>query len=188
MLTLTAIMNTKVFFGLILALANIVLSLVGFFLGFQTDKIAQGQWYNLLPLVVFIVILWFGIRAVREEAKDKSLTYGKGVGAGFLISLYGGLIGSIYSFVHFTFINPNFADYQVDFVREKWVQKGLSDAQMEAVEKFTRVFLSPALMSITGLFMTLLLGVVVALILAAILKRAPVVVADQPEPPTVAAT
>ena len=175
-------MNTKMFFGLILALANIGLALLGFFLGFQTDKIAQGQWFGLLSLIALAAVLWFGIRAVRAEAKDGALTYGKGVGSGFLISLYGGLIGSLYSFVHFTFINPNFVDYQLDLTREKWTQAGLGEAQIATAEKFTRFFLSPVMMSITGLVMTLLLGTVIALILAAFLKRAPRL-EDQSVPP-----
>ena len=88
-------MNTTLFYGVVLALANIVLSLISFFLGFQTEKLAQGQWFGLLNFVAAVVVFWLGIRAVREEAADKSLTYGKGVLTGFLIALYSGLIGMV---------------------------------------------------------------------------------------------
>ena len=137
-------MNTTFFYGLILAVSNIVLTLVCFFLGYQTDKMAQGRWIaSLLPLVVTIIVMWLGIKAAREEAKDKSLSYGKGVGTGFLIALYAGLIGAVYTFIHFTFINPNFADYAIDMVRAKMDAGGMSDSQMEAAEKFTRLFIYP---------------------------------------------
>jgi uncharacterized membrane protein len=177
-------MNTTFFYGLMLAVSNIVLTLVGFFLGYQTDKIMQGRWFGLLSIVAVVVILWLGIKAAREEAKDKSLSYGKGVSTGFLITLYASLIGTVYGFIHFKFINPSFVDYQIDAARGKWVQAGLSDTQMETAEKGMRLFMSPVMMSITALLLSLLLGLVIALILSAFLKRQPAAVAEVTPPVT----
>jgi uncharacterized membrane protein YfcA len=170
---LEAIMNTALFYGIVLALANIVLALVSYFLGFQTDKIAMEPWFGLIQIAAAIAVLWVGIRAAREESKDKSLSYGRGVRTGFMISLYSGLIGMVYTFVHFTFINPAYADYKIDASRQQWIKSGFSDAQMAAAEKFTRLGLSPVVMSIIGLIFAVIFGVLVALILAAFLKRAP---------------
>jgi uncharacterized membrane protein YfcA len=175
-------MNTTFFYGLILAVSNIVLTLVGFFLGYQTDKIAQGRWFGFLPFIVMIVVLWLGIKAAREEAKDRSLSYGKGVSTGFLITLYSSLIGTVYGFFHFKFINPNFVDYSIDAAREKWTQAGLSDAQMETAEKGIRLFMSPVMLSIWGFLLSLLLGLVIALILSAFLKRKPEAAAEASPP------
>ncbi len=166
-------MNTALFYGIVLALANIVLSLAAFFLGFQTDRIAEAYWFNILGLVVFVAVLWFGIRAAREEAQDGSLSYGRGVMTGFLISLYSSLIGAVYTFIHFTFINPNFVEYQLDATRQKWIAAGLGDAQIAAAEKFARFFLSPVMMSVVALVLPVLFGVILALILSAFLKRGP---------------
>jgi uncharacterized membrane protein YeaQ/YmgE (transglycosylase-associated protein family) len=160
-------MNTTLFYGLILAASNIVLTLVFFFLGFQTDKIAEGRWFGLLPFALVIVVTWLGIKAVREEAKDKALSYGKGVGSGVLINLYAGVIGSIYSFIHFTYINPNFCDYMMNMTRQKWAEAGMSDAQMDAI---------------LGLIMTVFFGLVVALVVSAFLKRAPQPVLEDAPP------
>ena len=176
-------MNTTLFYGVVLALANIVLSLISFFLGFQTEKLAQGQWFGLLNFVAAVVVFWLGIRAVREEAADKSLTYGKGVLTGFLIALYSGLIGMVYTFIHFQFINPNFADYMIDFARQKWVAKGMGDAQMAAAEKVLRFVYAPVPVSLVTLVIALFSGLIVALILAAFLKRA-----SAGTPPPVAST
>ena len=87
-------MNTTFFHALILAVCNIVLTLIGFFLGFQTDKMAEGRWFGLLSLAVGIAVTWLGVKAVREESADKSLSFGKGVKTGFLINLYAGGLGS----------------------------------------------------------------------------------------------
>jgi hypothetical protein len=164
-------MNTTFFYGVILSVSNIVLTLVAFFLGFQTDKIAEGRWFNWLALVVGIAVTWLGVKAVREDSADKSLSYGKGVGAGFLINLYSGVIGSIYTFIHFKFINPDYTDYMIDFARQKAV--GASDARLAAMEKGMRFMLSPAMMSILALIMTLIFGILIALVVSAFLKREP---------------
>ena len=175
-------MNTTLFYGLILAASNIVLTLVFFFLGFQTDKIAEGRWFGLLPFALGIVVTWLGIKGVREEAKDKALSYGKGVGSGVLINLYAGVIGSIYSFIHFTYINPDFRDYMMNMTRQKWAEAGMSDAQMDAMEKGMRFMMSPVMSSILGLIMTVFFGLVVALVVSAFLKRAPQPVLEDAPP------
>jgi len=156
----------------VLSVSNIVLTLIFFFLGFQGEKMAQGTWIaGLLPLVVMIVVTWLGMKAVREEAKDKSLSYGRGVGTGVLISLYASLILAIYTFVHFTFINPNFADYAIDMLRQKWVAAGMGDSQMEQAEKFTRFFYKPAPMAIMTVPYLTLVGTIISLILSIFLRR-----------------
>ncbi len=164
-------MNTTFFYALILAVSNIVLTLVGFFLGFQTDKMAEGRWFGWLSLVVAVAVTWLGVKAVREESADKSLSYGKGVKAGFLINLYAGIVGSIYGFIHFTFINPSFVDYVVDQAKQKAVN--VSDAQLAGMEKGIRFMMSPVVMTIWGFVMALFIGIVIALIVSAFLKREP---------------
>ena len=166
-------MNTALFYGIVLALANIVLSLVGYFLGFQTERIAMEPWFNLIGLVAFIVILWLGIRAAREDSKDKSLSYGRGVLTGFLISLYSTLISIVYTIIHMTYINPAYVDYKVDALRQKWMQAGLSDARMAAAEKYVRFMFTPVPLAIYLLIVLVFIGVVISLILAAFLKRKP---------------
>ena len=80
------VMSTTLLYALIMAIAQIVVTLIAYFLGYQTDHMASGQWFSsIAPLVVLIVILTLGIKAVRDEQPGKGLSYGKGVGTGTLI-------------------------------------------------------------------------------------------------------
>jgi len=167
-------MNTPFFYGLVLALVLIVHNLLGFFLGFQTDKIGHAMAYNLIPIVAYAVILWLSIKAVSEEAKDKGLSYGKGVLTGFLVSLYASAISSVYGFIHFTFINTSYADYQIDALRRVWAAKGMQEVQMATAEKFSRFFMSPAISSIGSFFAMVILATLISLIFAIFLKRKPI--------------
>jgi hypothetical protein len=166
-------MSTTLLYALIMAIGQIVLTLVGFFLGYQTDKINQGTWFGVVPVLYAIVVYALGLKAVREEDAGKYLTYGKGVGTGTMIALYSGLIGSIFAFIHFTWVNPNYTDYLIEASRVKWVAAGLSDSRMEAGEKGIRMFTKPAVMAIVGFCMTMVFGVIISLIASAFLKRNP---------------
>jgi hypothetical protein len=164
-------MNTKFFYAVVLTVCVIVFQLLLFFLGYQTEKVATGQYVAWLSVVILAVVLWFGVKAVREERPGKTLTYGQGVGAGTLISLYGGLMSAVYTVIHLKFINPNYADYIMDMTRAKWAAAGMSQDQMARIEGFTRSMISPWVQAVMGLFFTVLFGLIISLIISAFLKR-----------------
>lgn len=164
-------MSTTLTYGIYLALANIALTLVGYFLGYQTDNMAAGQWFQYVTWVTILIFTTLGIRAVREDSPHKSLSYGKGVGSAALIGLYAGVLGGIYAFVHFKFINPNFFDYLIDFVRTQQSAKGLSDAQLEQMEKGMRMMYGPVSFAIMSPIMSCLISTIVGLVASAFLKR-----------------
>ncbi len=166
-------MNIPLLYALIMAIGQIALTLVSFFLGYQTEQINQGTWFGFIPLIYGIAVYWFSLKAVREENAGQYLTYGQGVGAGILVALYSGLLGSLYTYSHFTWVNPNFTDYLIEASRVKWAAANLSEAQMEGAEKGVRMFTRPALQAGFGFVATLVIGLIIALILAAFLKRNP---------------
>jgi len=166
-------MSTKFFYALVLTLATVVFQLLLFFSGFQTEKLATGQYLQWLGLVIMAVVLWLGIKAACDEKPDRPMTYGQRVGTGVLISLYSGLMGAVYTFIHFTFINTGFADYTIALTREKWAAKGLTQAQMEGAEAITRKMLQPGVQAILGVFFAVLIGLILSLIIAALVKPKP---------------
>jgi len=164
-------MSTKFIYALILSICGAVFNLLMYFTGFQTEKLATGQYFQWLAFVMMFVVLWLGIKAVRDEAPEKGMSYGRGVGTGTLIALYSGLMSSVYSFIHFKFVNTEFADYQMAAIRTKWEAAGMAEAQMEQAEKFTRAMMGPVAQAIlTPVFVTIF-GLICSLIIAAILKR-----------------
>ncbi len=167
-------MSTTLLYALILAIAQIVVTLISYFLGYQTDHMSTGRWFQFVPLVITIVILILGIKAVRDEQPGKGLSYGKGVGTGTLITLFSCIIGSIYAYIHFTYVNPNFPDYLIEVSRTQWAAKGMTDMQMENAEKGVRWFTKPIIQSIFSFILGNIIGVVLSLIISAFLKRDPI--------------
>jgi hypothetical protein len=166
-------MSTKFIYALTLTICGAVLNLLMYFTGFQTEKLATGQYIQWIGFVIMIVVLVLGIKAVREESEGKYLTYGKGVGTGTLISLYSGLMSSVYTYIHFKFVNPEFADYQIALLRDKWAAAGLGDAQMEQAERMTRMMMGPGVQACLAPIFVVLFGLILSLIISAFLKRNP---------------
>ncbi len=165
-------MSTKFTYALILTITGALLNLLLFFTGFQTEKLATGQYFQWLGFVIMFTVLWLGIKAVREESPHKAMSYGKGVGTGVLISLYSGLMSSVYSFIHFKFVNTEFADYQLALIRPKWEAAGMAEAQMDQAEKFTRAMMGPIAQAVLTPVFVVIFGLICSLIVAAFLKRA----------------
>ena len=63
-------MNTKVFYALVWTICSAVFQLVLFFSGFQTERLATGKYLQWLGLGIAAAVLWFGIKAVRDEKPD----------------------------------------------------------------------------------------------------------------------
>jgi len=163
-------MNTKVFYALIWTICGAVFQLVLFFAGFQTERLATGKYLQWLGLLIAVAVLWLGIKAVRDENPEHPLSYGQRLGAGVLISLYAGLMSAVYQWFHFKFINVNFAEYTLASLREQWAAKGLSASQIETAERITRTFIGPEVQALMTPVITVVMGLVLSSIIAAILE------------------
>lgn len=165
-------MSTTLLYGLILAAGNILLTLAGYFMGYQTDRLNDAAWLGFLPFILSVVVLWFGIRAVREENQN-FLTYGQGVKSGMLIAAYGSALMAIYVYAHFTFINPAYPDYVIAATRAKAVAQNLPAENIEAMEKLIRTGYKPVFLAASTLIFSLLSNLIISLISAAFLKQPP---------------
>jgi hypothetical protein len=165
-------MGTKFTYALILTIASAVFNLLLYFTGFQTEKLVVGQHLQWLGIIITIVVLYLGIKAVREESPGKYMGYGKAVGTGVLISLFSGLMSAVYSFIHFKFVNTEFVDYNLQLVvRPQWEKAGMGADQMEKAEGFARMFMGPVAMAIMTPIFAVVGGLIISLILAIFLKR-----------------
>jgi len=169
-------MKTCSLYGFILALASALLTLALYFMGFHSDpaRLAAAKWVmNIGGLAIGVGVTAFGIRARRAEVPEtEEFGYGRAVGAGAQISLVSAVLSALFTYAYNGFINPGFAEIMVQDAVDKAQAKGLSGAQLDQVEKFTRVFMGPGVMSFFVLIFGFIFGVILSLIIAAFLKRA----------------
>lgn len=164
-------MGTKLTYALALTGSAAVFRLLLYFTGFETEKLAIGQHLNWIMLPVMFAILWFGVKAVREERPHGAISYGQAVGAGTLIGFISSLFSAVYTYIHLKFINTSFVDYQMELLRNQWSAAGLGDAQIEQAEGFTRAMMGPGMSAGMAVVMGVLFSLILSLIIAAFVKK-----------------
>jgi hypothetical protein len=168
-------MKTYLTYGFAMALAGGLITLALYFLGYHTDaaKAAAAQWVGLpFYLAASIIILVLGIKARRSEIPlSEPFGYGRAFGAGVLVILFGALFGIIFNYLYFQFINPGFADLMIQVQSDKMEAKNMGAAQIEQMERVTRMMMKPPIMAIGGFLQSMFVGTIIALITASFLRR-----------------
>jgi hypothetical protein len=168
-------MKTCSLYGFISALAGAFVTLILYFLGFHSDasKLQAAGWIGgLVGLAITATCLFLGVRARRDETpKDVEFGYGSAVGAGTLISLVSSFLSSVFAYTYYSFINPAFTDLMIQAQMAKMEARGMSGDQLEKAEAMTKWMMSAGPASVMAFFYIFILGVILALIVAAFLKR-----------------
>lgn len=166
-------MKTYVTYGAFSAIASALLSLLLYFTGYQTEKLATGQNFQWISFAIFILILFLGMRDARENKPNKAISYGAAVGAATMIALFAGLFGAVYNYIHLTFINTDYMQYLQDLTRSTLEAKNIPDAQIEAQLSIQAKFGTPLIQSILIVIFSPVLGALIGLVLAIFVKKAP---------------
>jgi len=119
----------------------------------------------IVKFVSFITFIAFTILA-QSEYKRKSggfITFGEAFLAGFKFSAIAMLLTGIFIYLYWTIIDPQAFAFLVEAVN----QQATSDTQKSAEQQF----LTPGFFSIVIALMGLIIGIVISLIGAAILKK-----------------
>ncbi|HEX2100623.1 MAG TPA: DUF4199 domain-containing protein [Candidatus Synoicihabitans sp.] len=168
-------MKTTLVYGAGIAIGGAILTLVFYLLGYHTDveKFQTGQRAGMLWYLILIIGLVLGLRAVRESSPDRSLSYGRGVGSGALISLWTGIFSAVFTIIYAKLINPRFGDTMLAFQEAQMTEKGMTAEQIEQAAGFMRLFSNPVIVAVASILGTLVIGTVFAVVIALFVKRAP---------------
>lgn len=168
-------MKTYLTYGAAMAGTNLLLTFAFYFLDYHSDpeKLqTAGPIANFGPLIIAIIFIVLGTRARRAEIPaTEEFGYGRALGAGVMIGLFGALIGVVTSFAYFQFINPGFTEVALRAQTMAMEAKNIPAAQIEAAQKIMRTMMQPAAMAIIGFVMGMVGCTVISLVTAAILNR-----------------
>lgn len=165
-------------YGLIGALLGAVQTLALFFFGIHGERIhlmndlKVSLPLGLLGFLIGVVVIVLGLRAWREAAPDKAMSYGRGLGGGTLIGLWQGLGSMVFMIVYGFVINPGFKDAMVANQVAQMQGKGMPDQAVEMAEKMMNIMLNPIVQGVMAVPTTVVFALLVSLVAAAVLKRA----------------
>ena len=152
-------------YGLLTGLVSIIIS---FLLNVTQLEQSPAKWLTLVVLIVGIILAQKAFR----QANGEFMGYGQGLGVGVVLSAVSAVLGAAFSYIYITLIDPEMPARILEKGRADLEARGnLSDAQIEQAMRWTAMFVQgPALAGI-ALVSGVLMGLVVSLITAAVLKN-----------------
>lgn len=160
--------NVSLINGLYIGAVLIVFSLVLYLMGTPRDN-----WLQYISYLFMIVGVVLAIKQWRDKYNNGFLTYGQAFSNGFLTLLFAGILTSVYIYVFFEFIAPEEVKKMAELAEEQMYEKypNMSEADVEAGMKVATMFMKPWSMSLMGLFVNTLSGLVISAIVAAFMKK-----------------
>ncbi|MCB0819811.1 MAG: DUF4199 domain-containing protein [Bacteroidetes bacterium] len=152
----------------------------GFFLGlalilmqtiFYLADIQVNSGIGYLSYLVLIGGLFLAIKAYRDQHNNGYLKYGRAVGYGVLVSLFSGIIASVFVFILYGIIDPGLIDKLLLESENAMMDQGLDGEQLEMAMEMNKKFMTPTMMSIFGVIGQVFMGLVFSLVLAVFLKK-----------------
>lgn len=153
-------------FGIMLGLVMMVLSLLIFILELYTLS-----WINWVTNIILIAGIVYGIKKRRDNELGGSISYGSALGYGTLVSLFVGLISSVFTALYLAFVDDSFIQFTLDKQLDEFYAQGMADEQIDMAIGMTKKFMNPTSIAIMGTIMTVIMGFIVSLIAGAFLKK-----------------
>ncbi len=142
------------------------------YLAYITDAYSYnlGRFTGLISLVLTILGIYSGIRAYRHYSRKGHMSYWQGVLAGFLISVFAGLITATFTYVYLQYINPGFVEYLVELNRKTLIKEGATNVQVQSNAIVTRQIFRPLPQALRALGGYVAAGSLISLVIAGFLK------------------
>jgi hypothetical protein len=152
--------------GAILGLALMLYSSLNY-----TANLTTNTAFGLVSYALIIGGLVLAMREFRT-LNGGYMTFGEGVGLGALTSAVSGLLSGIYNVVYTTVIDPGVMDRATEQVRAQLETQGkLTDEQIEQSMTMAKSFQSPGVLLFVGVLGSVILGVLLSLVIAAVMRR-----------------
>lgn len=152
------------YLALVLTLFSVILYVSGLILNTKVGYV------SIVLTIAGIVIAQINY---RNRELNGVISYGQAVGFGVAIMLFAGIVTALYTIVLYTFIDPSLIDQMKAVQEEAMLGKGMSEDQIEAAMSMTSKMMTPAWMSIMGLFGSVFSGTIVSLLTSIFVKKQP---------------
>ncbi|GAA4316395.1 DUF4199 domain-containing protein [Nibribacter koreensis] len=152
-------------YGLITGFVSVIYSLILFVTGLN-----ENTAFSYLGFLILVGGIYFAYKQFKSM-NNGFMSYGQGLGIGSLLSAIVGLLGGVFTYIYIKFVDPGFMQRMQDLQITKMEEQGLSDAQIEQATEMAASFSGPGMMLIMGILSYLVIGFLISLIMAAIMKR-----------------
>ncbi len=137
----------------------------------NSTKLEGNLLLNLTGWGIFIAVMAMAMRKFKDD-NEGYMKFGQGMGIGFYYSLVTGIISGLFDTFYLTVVNPQMLQEQLDkSVAIMESNPNMTDEQIEAMAEMSESFTHPVILFTIALVGALIIGVIISLIVAAIMKK-----------------
>ncbi|WP_121665726.1 DUF4199 domain-containing protein [Mesonia aquimarina] len=163
-----SIKNIAFTYGIGIGLLGILQLVLMYVLNLQQDNYLFGAILFIISIIIYV----FGIKDFKAK-NNGYLSLTQALKLGLAIAAIGGVIGALYSFIHYNYIYPEFIDIQIEnaekAMREN--QPSMTEEQINQALTMSRKFTNPFVLSTFALIGTLFFGFLISLVAGLIMKK-----------------
>ncbi|WP_038029071.1 DUF4199 domain-containing protein [Thermonema rossianum] len=148
-------------YGAYAGLASVIYSLAAMTLGVHENTLV-----GILGVAVPVIFMALGIFAYRR-ANEGSASFGQAYLVCIMVALLTAVIASIFTYVYFSFLNPEFYEATIEQAVLRMEEKGTPDEAIETAKRF----MTPGYSAVFGFLGNIFILGIIGLLVAAILKR-----------------
>ena len=157
-------------YGAMYGLASSIIYLIFYFAGADIEN--KGP--QLIGYLIMIATIYIGITNYRNNDLGGFISYGKSLGTGVLIGLFGGIITGFFTVIMFTVIDPGLAQKIIEKAQEDMVEKGtMSEEQINAAISLTQKFMNPVALFLFSILGSVFMAFIFSLIVSIFTKKEP---------------
>jgi len=156
-------------YGLYYALGSILWALISYVLGIE--RMENGNLITLISIVIPISCIYLGIKEKRDKENNGFITYSKAFNLGLSITAVAIVISTVFTYFHIKYINTGLIEFVKNKQYIKMQEQGMDELAIEQGLSFSEPFMTPIGFTLTSFVMSFLVGIIISLIVAAILKR-----------------
>lgn len=150
--------------GLIFGICSIIISIIGY----SFPDIQSGL--SILSYTSLTLCCVFAMKWYRDKDQNGYLTFKQGLAVGMLAVVGFAILSGAFSFIYIK-MNPEVVDDMIDLMVVEWEKAGLSDSQIEMSLSITEKMLTPFGILISSVVTFSIIGLIINLITAVILKK-----------------
>lgn len=160
-----ALIYTAIVFGLGV-LHTVITDVAGF-------AVTNMKVNGIIGLVIMYGAVIYSMYGYRKEYCGNTISYGKALGFGVLVTAMAALLGSLLSFYYVKYVSPELGEAARILQEEAYIRRGFSADRIEQAtrqaERFNTVFFS----AFFGTIYLTFIGLIVSLIAAIFIKKGP---------------
>lgn len=163
-----SIWKNSVNYGLIAGILMIALSIILWLTGMMENKFLGYLSYLILAFAMYI-----GATNWRDKFNEGWMSYGESFKTGFFVTLIAAVLGLIYSYVFFNFIDLEFIGTIAAKSEEAILESNpnISDEDLDRAMEMTSKFTSATVLTIFGFIFTVIFGTIISAIVAIFAKK-----------------